>query len=120
AADGEANTVNNRRDVFIEVVDEQKHILIAGAAPHPDIKAIREALRGLDNYKITVRVNNDFPSLTDDYDIFVLHQLPGQGYTSNPTIMRSNKPTWIILGSKVDNNALAAMTKPVATNITTY
>src|SRR5690606_10018277 len=80
AADDEANTANNRRDVFIEVVDEEKHILIAAAAPDPDIKAIREALAGLDNYKITVRANNDFPSLLDDYDILVLHQLPGMGY----------------------------------------
>lgn len=118
--DGEANTVNNRRDVFVEVVDEQKHILIAGMAPHPDIKAIREALKGLDNYKVTVRVNNDFPSMLDDYDILVLHQLPGQGFVSNPTIVRSNKPTWIIFGGKTDNNSLAAIKKPVVANITTY
>ncbi|MCB9047366.1 MAG: hypothetical protein H6550_14625 [Chitinophagales bacterium] len=118
AADGEANTVNNRRDVFVEVIDEQKHILIAGLAPHPDIKAIKEALAGLDNYKITVRVNNDFPSLPDDYDILVLHQLPGQGYSGNTTIMRSNKPTWIILGRGTDNAALGSLDKPVASNIT--
>ena len=37
-AGDETNTANNRRDVFVEVVDEQKHILIAGFAPHPDIK----------------------------------------------------------------------------------
>ncbi len=117
SADGETNTANNRRDVFVEVVDEQKHILIAAAAPDPDIKAIREALVGLDNYKITVRTNNDFPSLLDDYDILVLHQLPGQGYRSNPTIIRSDKPTWYILGNKVDNAALGSMKKPVAANI---
>ncbi|MBZ0099727.1 MAG: VWA domain-containing protein, partial [Taibaiella sp.] len=116
-ADGETNTANNRRDVFVEVVDEQKHILIAAAAPDPDIKAIREALAGLDNYKITVRVNNDFPSLLDDYDILILHQLPGMGYRSNPTIIRSDKPTWYILGNKTDNNALGSMKKPVVANI---
>ena len=120
AADGEANTANNRCDVFVEVVDEQKHILIAAAAPDPDIKAIREALAGLDNYKITLRTNNDFPSLLDDYDILVLHQLPGLGYRSNPTIVRSDKPTWYILGNRTDNNSLAAMKKPVAVNITAY
>lgn len=120
AADGEVNTLNNRRDVFIEVIDEQKHILIAGAAPHPDIKAIKEALTGLESYKITTRVNNDFPSLLDDYDILILHQLPGQGYQKNPTIKRSNKPTWYFIGTKSDNNALSGMKKPVAVNITPY
>src|SRR5690606_24659328 len=106
AVDGEANTANNRRDVFVEVVDEQKHILIAGLAPHPDVKAIREALNGLENYKITVRVNNDFPSLLEEYDILILHQLPGIGYRSNPTIQRADKPTWFIMGSRTDPNAL--------------
>lgn len=118
--DGETNTINNKRDVFVEVVDEQKHILIAGAAPHPDIKAIKEALKGLDNYKITVRVNNDFPSFTDEYDILILHNLPAQGFAKNPTIQRANKPIWYFTGSKTDNNVIATMQKPVAVNTTTY
>lgn len=120
AADGEANTANNRRDVFVEVVDEQKHILIAGLAPHPDVKAIREALSGLENYKITVRVNNDFPSLLEEYDILILHQLPGIGYRSNPTIQRADKPTWFIMGSRTDPNALSSMKKPIVANIGGY
>lgn len=116
-AEGEEVTANNRRDVFVEVVDQQKHILIAGVAPHPDIKAITEALKGLTNYKITVRVNNDFPSLLEDYDILILHQLPGTGYRSNPTITRAKKPTLYILGMQTDKIALNQMQKPVSFNI---
>lgn len=118
-AEGEANTANNRRDVFVEVIDEQKHILIAALAPHPDVKAIKEALAGLENYKITVRVNNDFPSLLDDYDILVLHQLPGQGYRSNPTVIRANLPAWYIMGGRTDYMALGSVNnrKPIAANI---
>ncbi|MCB0700343.1 MAG: hypothetical protein KDC11_10865, partial [Chitinophagaceae bacterium] len=119
AMDGEENTVNNRRDVFVEVVDEQKHILIAGHAPHPDIKAIKEALKGLDNYKITTRVNNDFPNLLDDYDVLILHQLPGQGYRYNITIQQAKKPTLYILGQRSDNAAYTTMPKPAALNINT-
>lgn len=119
-ADGEANIYNNRRDVFIEVTDEQKHILIAAAAPHPDINAIKEALKGIESYKITTRVNNDFPNLLEEYDILILHQLPGQGYKMNPTIIRSAKPSWFFVGSKTDNNAFASMDKPLAVNITPY
>lgn len=118
-AEGEVNTANNRRDVFVEVIDEQKHILIAALAPHPDVKAIKEALAGLENYKITVRVNNDFPSLLDDYDILVLHQLPGQGYRSNPTVIRANLPAWYIMGGRTDYMALANVNtkKPIAASI---
>lgn len=118
-ADGETNTANNKRDVFVEVVDEQKHILIAGYAPHPDIKAIKEALRGLDNYRITTRLNNDFPTFTDDYDILILHNLPAQGFRNNPTIVRSNKPTWFILGNRSDVSSLTGMNKPTVMNFNT-
>lgn len=120
AANGEANTANNRKDVFVEAVDEQKHILIAGAAPHPDIKAIRTALAGLDNYRVTVRVNNDFPTMMDDYDILVLHQLPSQGFRNTPTISRADKPAWYIAGSRMDNNAMANLRKPVAASFSAY
>lgn len=120
AAEGEDNTANNSRSVFVEVVDEQKHILIAGAAPHPDIKAIKEALTGLENYTITTRVNDDFPTFLDDYDILILHQLPGQGYSSNATILQSHKPTWFFIGNKTDNSALGSIKKPVVANITNY
>lgn len=120
AGEDEVNTYNNRRDVFIEVTDEQKHILIAGAAPHPDISAIKEALKGIESYKITTRVNNDFPNLLEEYDILILHQLPGQGYQLNPTVVGSQKPTWYFVGRKTDNRALASMDKPVAVNITPY
>lgn len=117
AQDGEVNTTNNRRDVFVEVVDEQKHILIAGYAPHPDIKAITSALSGLENYKITVRTGNDLPSLLDDYDILILQQLPGRNYKYNPTLQKTNKPIWYILGPQSDNAALTTMKKPAALNI---
>lgn len=116
-AEGEEVIANNRRDVFVEVVDQQKHVLIAGVAPHPDIKAITEALKDLTNYKITTRVNNDFPSLLDDYDILVLHQLPGAGYRSNPTITRAKKPTLYIMGMQTDKLSLNQMDKPVSFNI---
>ena len=117
AQDGELNTTNNRRDVFVEVIDEKKHILIAAYAPHPDIKAIKYALSGLENYEITVRTGNDLPSFLDEYDILILQQLPGRGYRYNPTIQKANKPTWYLLGPQSDNATLTSMKKPAALNI---
>lgn len=104
--DGEINTANNRKDFFVEVVDEQKQILIAGLAPHPDIKAIKQALEGLENYKIVTRVNNDLPSLLDEYDVMILHELPALSYSDNQTISRANLPKWYIVGSNTNNQLL--------------
>ncbi|RLD51719.1 MAG: hypothetical protein DRI94_05300, partial [Bacteroidetes bacterium] len=42
---GEINTENNSKQIIIEVSDKKQKILILSDAPHPDIAAIREALK---------------------------------------------------------------------------
>lgn len=75
AAPGEKNVQNNRRDLFIEVVETRKNILIAAPAPHPDIAAIREALSGTEAYSVHVEIG---PELSDPerYDVLILHGWP--------------------------------------------
>lgn len=117
AADGEVNTSNNRKDVFIEVTDERKEILIAAYAPHPDVQAIRTALSGLDRYNISVRTRDNLPSDLAKYDILILHQLPKYGTMFLQDVKNSNKPTWYILGSRTEPNAMSQLDKPAAVNV---
>jgi hypothetical protein len=107
-AGDETNTANNRRDVFVEVVDEKKKILIAAAAPHPDINAIKEALQGMEGYEVITAMRGDLPSSFAGYNIIILHQLPSvNGRVEQLVGLR--KPTWYILGgltaSGLINNA---------------
>jgi hypothetical protein len=104
AAEGETNTANNRRDVFVEVVSEKKNILIAAAAPHPDINAIREALSGLDEYSITVKTGDNLPSSFADYQVVILHSLPSQSNLVRQ-LAASHKAVWFIMGSQSANAA---------------
>lgn len=115
-ADGEQNTANNRRDVFVEVVDEQKKILIAAAAPHPDIKAIQEALGTMESYKVTVAMANEIPSL-QDYKVVILHQLPSQFLNNSRDIATMRKPVWYILGSQTNPAAIMQLPSPVQMSI---
>src|SRR5690606_13005701 len=101
AADGEQNTANNRRDLFVEVVDEQKKILIAAAAPHPDVNAIKEALSGLETYKVTVATGDNLPA-PDNYDVLILHQLPAANSNAMTKLQSARKPMWFIVGSQVN------------------
>ncbi|MBS1689690.1 MAG: VWA domain-containing protein, partial [Bacteroidetes bacterium] len=75
-ADGEKNTANNRRDIFVEVIDEKKNILIVTGSPHPDVNAIKEALSGLEGYKVTVRTADNMPASLSDYQLLILHEVP--------------------------------------------
>ena len=46
--EGEATEVNNRASILIDVLDDRQKVLLLGAAPHPDLGALRLALGGLD------------------------------------------------------------------------
>jgi hypothetical protein len=74
-ASGEKNIQNNRRDLFIEVVENKKNILIAAAAPHPDIAAIREALSGTEAYTVKVNIGLTLPA-PETFDVLILHGWP--------------------------------------------
>lgn len=115
-ADGEQNTANNRKDVFVEVVDEQKKILVAAAAPHPDIKAIQEALSALESYKVTVAMADEMPSL-QDYKVVILHQLPSQFLNNSRDITTMRKAAWYILGSQTNPAAVMQLSSPVQMSI---
>jgi len=103
AAQGEINTSNNRKDIFVEVVETKKRILIASANPHPDVAAIREALSNTDAYTISTRIG--IPDNPGEYDILILHGLPVTGSTFNV----KNKPVWYIVspGSGTINSTAA-------------
>ena len=75
-AEGEKNTANNRRDIFVDVVEEKKNILIISAAPHPDVNAIRDALAGVESYRISVATADNLPASLNGYSAIILHGLP--------------------------------------------
>ncbi|MBL7717384.1 MAG: hypothetical protein JNL72_01005 [Flavipsychrobacter sp.] len=102
--DGEKNVTNNRRDVFVEVVDQKKNVLIAAAAPHPDLNAIKEALSGLESFKVTVKMADELPASLSDYQVIILHQLPGQYREVLQKVTAAKKPVWCIVGAQPNVN----------------
>lgn len=115
-ADGETNIANNRRDLFVEVVDEKKNILIAAAAPHPDVNAIKEALSGMENYKVTVKMADELPSSYNEYQVIILHQLPSQ-FVGIGRLADYDKPIWYIIGAQSATPQLNQMGVPAQLNL---
>ncbi len=99
-ADGEKNTANNRKDIFVEVVDEKKNILIVSAAPHPDVNAIKDALAELETYKITVCSADNMPASLSGYNVIILHGLPSLRNNIAPQVLAARKPVWFILSTQ--------------------
>jgi hypothetical protein len=77
---GEASTVNNRKEIFVDVLDARQKILLLGNAPHPDLTALKTTLEINKNYQVSIAYINDPGVDVSKSDFVILHNLPS---TSN-------------------------------------
>ncbi|GAA4374175.1 VWA domain-containing protein [Hymenobacter koreensis] len=110
---GEFTVLNNNRNAYIDIVKGRLRVLLAGAAPHPDLKALNAALLGNDNFDVTLAVPGLAPLRADqDYDVAILHQLPSRTNAARDVLqyVRSrNLPALYVLGSQSDFSAYNAL-----------
>ncbi len=117
----EHNTKNNRSSVFVEVVEGRKKILCVAAAPHPDIKAIREVITKNSNYEFILHipdVNAQQAStmVPENIDLVIFHQSPdlrGKTTALFQTFMKSKSSVFVILGHQTDLRQLARHNLPL-------
>lgn len=114
---GESSSNNNNRTAFIEVVDSKQKILIAAAAPHPDIKALREVIESKDGVEVALYLDGITEEIPEGpFDLIILHQLPQ--LTDLPDWLNSgirNTNTWFITGVE-DLNAINQINPVLAYN----
>lgn len=102
---GEFTTLNNTKHAYIDVVKGKIKVLIAAAAPHPDIKALRTAIESNENYETVLFIPGVHEFKEGDYDVAVLHQLPGRMAGAEPAlnlVRQKNLPALYILGPQSD------------------
>ncbi len=105
AIEGELSTKNNSQDVFIEVLDGRQKILILALSPHPDVAAIRSAVEKNQNYEVEAKTIDEFSGGFAQYNLVILHQLPGALSIQNKkleALFTSDVPMLFILGSQTD------------------
>ena len=107
---GEFTALNNTRTAFIEVVKGKLRVLLAGAAPHPDLKALRAAILANNNFDLTLAVAGVGAPLpaSATFDVAVLHQLPARGGLGQELLARvraAKVPVLYVLGAQSDYNA---------------
>lgn len=116
---GEFTRQNNLRNAYIDILDSREKILLLAAAPHPDLKALRNALETNENYQIEVFIpaldnaNRLQPvNRNDKFDLVILHQLPHATRVLDDWIQKleqAGTPMLYIVG---------AATQPQAFNLT--
>lgn len=111
---------NNTQNIFIEVIDAKQKILLASAAPHPDIAALKQAITLNKHYDLKVALADDLNAINPkDYSLIILYQLPalqneGEGFMNK--LQQSNVPLWYILGAQSNLYAFNKMQNTVNFN----
>ena len=107
ALEGEVSTINNRQDIFVDVLDARQKVLLLAAAPHPDLSAIKQALESNQNYEVLLEYVEQRNSDLREVDFAILHQLPGNGNDIGPILqqLEANKtPRLFIVGNQTNIN----------------
>lgn len=117
---GESSTRNNRREVYIDIIDGREKILLLGLTPHPDIKALSSIIEQNENYELDVKLLTTATNLNDltdkAYDLLIFHQIPdatGFGNEFVRRLMAKNTPLFFILGNQSAIGAVNPLNRTV-------
>jgi len=124
AVSGESSARNNKRDVYVDIIDGRQKILLLALAPHPDIKAIRSLIENNDNYELDVQIltiSSNLPVTSKPYDLVILHQVPnllGQGNALVRKFIDAKTPILYILGNQSAVPLVSSLNKSLTINAT--
>ncbi|WP_235296881.1 hypothetical protein [Portibacter marinus] len=88
--EGEITTRNNRKDIFIEVLDARQKILLVANAPHPDVSAFKQIIESNKNYEIEVEYASTANIGTEPYDLVIFHNLPSNTFDLSAIMAKPN------------------------------
>jgi len=101
----EFTVTNNKRHAYIDVVEGKKNILIAAKAPHPDIKAIKNAIEKNQNYQVVRFITGIDQWKSENYDLVILHRISERQSPQPLRNLLTKTPKWIIIGARNEINA---------------
>ena len=104
--DNEDNKANNRKDIYVDVIDSRKKILLLASSVHPDIAVFRQVIESNKNYECDFSLSNDIGKIKsfDNYDMIVLHNLPDNSNSNNliKQIIEKDIPILFVIGQNTN------------------
>ncbi len=105
----ESTAINNVSNIFMEVIDDRKRVLIVANSPHPDIRAIRTTLDETGNYETQIYISstqNKKP--IEIFDVIVFHGAFTSGIHFE---VKENPGLWYILSNE---SSITSMNKDLS------
>lgn len=115
AIEGETTLSNNKKDVFVEVLDGRQRVLILANAPHPDIKALKQSIESNENYQVINKLLNEFDGNTKPFSLVIIHQV-AENNSVLKTLMESSLSMWYIVGTQSNESAFNQLNLGITIN----
>ncbi|MDX1543570.1 MAG: VWA domain-containing protein [Christiangramia sp.] len=102
----EKNTVNNRQNFAVEVIDERTAVLILSDISHPDLGAIKKSIERNQQRTADIRYLKDGNIQLSDYQLIVIYQVNRKFNNIINELFDRNYSFLIITGGQTDWNYL--------------
>lgn len=101
----ERNKLNNSQRFTIEVIENRKKIAVLAHAPHPDVSAVREALKQVDAYDVRWLKADETPD--KDIELAIIFVQPGTQPSELSNQIKNYKgPVWLMIDPGAPAKAL--------------
>lgn len=109
-SDSDKLPANNTEDFVVEVIDSRQKVLIVGAAPHPDLGALAQALGQSADLEVETSMFDEVdPTGLKKYSLVILHNLPKKNPGWLSKLKALGIPAWFILGSQTQLEAFNSL-----------
>ncbi len=102
----EITAKNNSQTIFVEVIDGRQKVLLASAAPHPDLATFKQAIELNKHYEVSTAIAEELESVdASKYSLVILYQLPAANYSATSLINKLKQQkiaTWFVLGAQTN------------------
>jgi len=98
----EKNTRNNRKDFWVEVVDQQAKVLLVSSFYHPDLGAIKQSIERNKQRKVNLSIGGIKDIKLSDYQLVILYQPTSNLGSLIKDLIAAKKNLFFITGSKTD------------------
>ena len=108
--DGDVSATNDQLDFYVDIINGKENILIVAPSPHPDIRAIRTALGGSENYQTHLFIPGVSEVNTNEsFDVVIYHQAFGRREVPLTNIgnLTKDAATFFLINSTPDPMRLA-------------
>ena len=118
----EVSYKNNYANVYVDVLESKRKILVLALAPHPDIAALKNTIEKNKNYEVSIEYkpfSTTKSSSLSTYDLVVFHQLPDASNSIDKFVKEINDKglsALFVIGAKTDLAKLNGLSTGVVIN----